>query len=55
MTTFINLGKFAPGVVAVVALAEITQEQVDADDKKLEDFAANIARANRIRTEAYVN
>ena len=38
----------APGVVAVVAIAEITQEQVDADDKKLEDFAANIARANKI-------
>ena len=32
----------------MVAIAEITQEQVDADDKKLEDFAANIARANRI-------
>ena len=38
----------APGVAAVVAIAEITQEQVDADDKKLEDFAANIARANII-------
>ena len=38
----------APGVAALVAIAEITQGQVDADDKKLEDFAANIARANKI-------
>ena len=30
------------------AIAEITQEQVDPDDKKLEDFAANIARANKV-------
>ena len=36
----------APGVAVVVAIAEITHEQVDADDKKLEDFAANIARAS---------
>ena len=38
----------APGVAVVVAIAEITQERVDADDKKLEDVAANIARANKI-------
>ena len=37
----------APGVAAVAAIAEITQEHVDADEqKKLKDFAANIARAN---------
>ena len=37
-----------PGVAAAAAIAEITQEQVDADVKKLEDFEASIARANRI-------
>ena len=30
----------------MVAVAQITQEQVDADDKKLEDYASSIARAN---------
>ena len=38
----------APGVAAAAVIAEITQEQVDADDKKLEDFAANVVRANII-------
>ena len=38
----------APGVAAAAAIAEITQDQVDADVKKLEDFEASIARANRI-------
>ena len=33
-------------IAAMAGLAEITQEQVDADDKKLEDYAASIARAN---------
>ena len=47
----------APGIAAVAAdpilmiaamagVAEITQEQVDSDDKKLEDYSAAIARAN---------
>ena len=46
-----------PGIAAVVAdpilmiatlvgVAEITQEQVDLDDRKLEDYEASIARAN---------
>ena len=34
------------GIAAIVVVAEITQEQVDADDKKLEDYAALVARAN---------
>ena len=34
------------GVAAIVVVAEITQEQVDADDKKLEDYSALVARAN---------
>ena len=47
----------APGIAAVAAdstlmiaamarVAEITQEQVDSDEKKLEDYEASIARAN---------
>ena len=49
----------APGIAAVAAdpilmiaamagVAEITQEQVDSDDRKLEDYAASIARANSV-------
>ena len=30
----------------MAAVVEITREQVDADDKKVEDYAASIARAN---------
>ena len=33
-------------IAAMAAVAEITQEQVDADDKKLEDYATSVARAN---------
>ena len=35
----------APGVAAVV---EVTQEMVDADDKKIDDFRAAISRANLV-------
>ena len=35
-------------IAAMAAVAKITQEQVDADDKKLEDHAASIARANAV-------
>ena len=49
----------APGIAAVAAdrilmiaamaeVAKITQEQVDANDKKVEDYAASIARANSV-------
>ena len=49
----------APGIVAaaadpilgkarVAAVVEITQEQVDADQKKIEDFEAASARANAV-------
>ena len=49
----------APGIVAVAAdpilmiaamagVAKITQEQVEANEKKLEDYAASIARANSL-------
>ena len=49
----------APGIAAVAVdpilmiakmagVAKITQEQVDADDKKLEDYEASIARANSV-------
>ena len=49
----------APGIAAVAAdptlmiaamagVAEITQEQVDSDEKKLEDYEASIARANSV-------
>ena len=33
-------------IAAMAAVVEINQEQVDADDKKLEDYATSIARAN---------
>ena len=35
-------------IAIMVGLAKITQEQVDADDKKVEDYAASIARANSV-------
>ena len=34
------------GIATIVAVAKISREQVDADDKKVEDYAASIARAN---------
>ena len=34
------------GIAAVAAIAENTQEQVDADQRKWEDFRAAIAKAN---------
>ena len=37
-----------PGIAAVGAIAEITKEQVDADNQKLDDFEAAIAKANYI-------
>ena len=36
------------GIAAVAAIAEITQEQVDADNRKIEDFEAAIAKTNYI-------
>ena len=36
------------GKAGVAAVAEITQEQVDADHKKIEDFEAASARANAL-------
>ena len=36
------------GKAAVATVAEITQEQVDADHKKIEDFEAASARANAV-------
>ena len=36
------------GIAAVAAIAEITQEQADSDDRKIEDFEASIAKANYI-------
>ena len=33
-------------IAAMAGVAKITQEQVDADDKKLKDYEASIARAN---------
>ena len=49
----------APGIVAVAidpiwmiaamaGVAEITQEQVDSDEKKLEDYEASIAQENSV-------
>ena len=35
-------------IAAMVGVAKITQEQVDAYDKKLEDYATSIARANSV-------
>ena len=36
------------GKAGVATVAEITQEQVDADQKKIEDFEAALARANAL-------
>ena len=36
------------GTAAVAAVAEITQEQVDADHRKVENFEAASARANAL-------
>ena len=36
------------GIAAVAAIAENTQEQVDSDNRKIEDFEAAIAKANFI-------
>ena len=33
-------------IAAIAGVAKITQEQVDADDKKLEDYGASVAREN---------
>ena len=35
-------------IAAMAGVAEITQEQVDSDDKKLEYYEASIARANSV-------
>ena len=35
-------------IAAMAEVAKITQEQVDVDDKKLEDYAVSIARANSV-------
>ena len=35
-------------IAAMAGVAKITQEQVDSDDKKLEDYEASIARANSV-------
>ena len=35
-------------IAAMAGVAKITQEQVDADEKKLEDYAASIAKANSV-------
>ena len=35
-------------IAAMAGVAESTQEQVDSDDRKLEDYAASIARANSV-------
>ena len=36
------------GIAAVAARAKITQEHVDSDNRKIEDFEAAIAKANFI-------
>ena len=36
------------GIAAVAAIAEIIHEQVDSDNRKIEDFEASIAKANYI-------
>ena len=35
-------------IAAMAGVAEITQEQVDSDEKKLEDYESSIARANSV-------
>ena len=35
-------------IAAMAKVAKITQDQVDADDEKVEDYAASIARANSV-------
>ena len=35
-------------IAAMAGVAKITQEQVNSDDKKLEDYEASIARANSV-------
>ena len=35
-------------IAAMAEVAEITREHIDSDDRKLEDYAASIARANSV-------
>ena len=48
VTTGVAVVAAGNGIAAVEAIAEITQEHVDSDNRKIEDFEAAIAKANYI-------